>query len=83
MTDTVYARSVRHNLATLMTYVDTVEHFQKRHAAELREALNEALSLAVALRMSGVRVLLVMAMGVFHPVTAIRQVHRFLEKAAH
>ena len=81
MTDAVYARSVRRNLATLLVYAETVQDYPRRHAAEMREALQEALDVATRMRMSSTRVLMITMTSVVMPVRAMRQVERFLADA--
>lgn len=79
MTEAGYTRSVRRNLMRLLDRVEHVEAYARRHAPELREALEEALNLARRNGLSGFKVLLIVVMGIFNPAAAIAQVLRYLD----
>ena len=76
-----YTRSVRSNLATMMTYAENVDGYSGRHAPQIREALHEATSLAGKLGMSFAQTSLVTVAGMFNPMFASKQVLRFLDGA--
>ena len=65
-----YTRSVRSNLATMMTYAENVDGYSGRHAPQIREALHEATSLAGKLGMSFAQTSLVTVAGMFSPMFA-------------
>ena len=82
MINSGYTRSVRTNLATILSYAENVEGYSGRHAPQIREALHEATSLAGKLGMSFAQTSLVTVAGMFSPMFASKQVLRFLDCAS-
>lgn len=79
MTTTPTTTRVRANLGALLDRIETVEHYARRNAPEIRARLAEARALARAHGRTGLRLLLLMILTYLSPAAAVAQALKMLD----